>query len=66
MLKDIDLKYDLALDMYFALLKIPLHEERFKQDKYIVNYIASTIRNAASKIRRNNIKHHCDSIEDIE
>ena len=36
MLKDIDLKYDLAADMYLALLKMPLHEERFKQDKFVL------------------------------
>ena len=66
MLKDIDLKYDLAADMYLALLKMPLHEDRFKQDKYIVSYIATTVRHAATKIWKDCTKHTCHSSIDTD
>jgi len=55
-LKDVDLKYDLAADLYFALLKMPLEEERFRQDKYIISYIVKTVKNAAGKVWRDRAK----------
>ena len=55
-LGDDDTKYMLAEALYSALLKIPIHLEHFKQDKYIISYISKSIYTEYLKISKFNSK----------
>ena len=48
---------DFFTSVYKALMTMPLNESRFRDDKYIVGYIASAIRNEAASIIKRGIKH---------
>jgi len=64
LLGDIELKHDLAFDLHNALMIIPLHEERFMENKYILSYLRETIRHAAGKLWKEKKKHSGASIHD--
>jgi len=59
-LGDKDNKYFLAEALYNALLKIPYELDRFKEDKYIINYIYKSIKAEYIKLSKYNSKYNTD------